>query len=64
VEVLKLVEKDYDKFSDKSEILREENLNKFTLEKMKEKFLEILKPYFIEAPKQKEIVLPKLNKIK
>jgi glycosyltransferase involved in cell wall biosynthesis len=64
VEVLKLVEKDYDKFSDKSEILREENLNKFTLEKMKEKFLEILKPYFIEVPKQKEIVLPKLNKIK
>jgi glycosyltransferase involved in cell wall biosynthesis len=64
VEVLKLVEKDYDNFIIKSEILREENLNKFTLAKMTERFQEILKPYIVEPPKQKEIVLPKLNKIK
>lgn len=64
IEVLKLVEKDYEKFVVKSEVLREENLNKFSLIKMKDKFQEILKPYLIEQPKQKEIILPKLNKIK
>jgi len=64
VEVLKLVVKDYDTFLLKSEILREENKNKFTLSKMKDKFEEILKPLLIESPKQKEIILPKLNKIK
>jgi len=55
---------DYDKFLSKSEILREENLNKFTLTKMKEKFQDILKPHLVEPPKHKELVLPKLNKIK
>lgn len=64
VEVLKLVHKDYDKFLVKSEILREENLNKFTLEKMKISLQEIIKPHAIEQPKQKDIILPKLNKIK
>ncbi len=64
VEVLKLVVSDYDKFLSKSEILREENLNKFTLTKMKEKFQDILKPHLVEPPKHKELVLPKLNKIK
>ena len=64
VEVLKLVVKDYDTFLLKSEILRGENKNKFTLSKMKDKFEEILKPLLIESPKQKEIILPKLNKIK
>jgi glycosyltransferase involved in cell wall biosynthesis len=64
IEVLKLVEKDYEKFIVKSEILREENLGRFTLAKMKDRFHEILKPYLVEPPKQKEIVLPKLNKIK
>lgn len=63
-EVLKLVQKDYDKFLLKSEILREDNLNKFTLNKMKDRFQEIIKPYVVEQPKQKEIILPKLNKIK
>jgi glycosyltransferase involved in cell wall biosynthesis len=63
VEVLKLVEKDYDKFLVKSEVLREENLNKFTLTKMKDRFQEILKPYLVESPKHKEIILPKLKKI-
>jgi glycosyltransferase involved in cell wall biosynthesis len=63
-EVLKLVQKDYDKFLLKSEILREDNLNKFTLNKMKDRFQEIIKPYVVGQPKQKEIILPKLNKIK
>lgn len=63
VEVLKLVVKDYDKFLEKAESLRITNLEKFTLDKMKEKFEEIIKPVIV-VPQQKEIVLPKLNKIK
>ena len=63
VEVMKLVVKDYDKFLEKAESLRIENLEKFTLDKMKEKFEEIIKPIII-VPQQKEIKLPKLNKIK
>jgi len=62
-EVLKLVYKDYEDFLVKSEILRIENLEKFTLNKMKERFEEIIKPNTI-VPQQKEIILPKLNKIK
>ena len=62
-EVLKLVYKDYEDFLVKSEILRIENLEKFTLNKMKERFEEIIKPNTM-VPQQKEIILPKLNKIK
>ena len=62
-EVLKLVHKDYDTFLSKSETLREENLEKFTLNKMKEHFEKIIKPSTV-VPQQKEINLPKLNKIK
>lgn len=64
VEVLKIVHEDYDKFLNKSEILRTENLEKFTLSRMKDKFEEIIKPYIGEKPKEHKLVLPKLNKIK
>ena len=64
IEILKLVKDDYDKFLVKSEILREENLGKFTLNKMKEKFKEIITTHMVEPPKKKDLVLPKLNKIK
>jgi glycosyltransferase involved in cell wall biosynthesis len=64
IEILKLVKDDYDKFLVKSEILREENLEKFTLNKMKEKFKEIITTHMVEPPKKKDLVLPKLNKIK
>jgi glycosyltransferase involved in cell wall biosynthesis len=64
-EVLKLVYKDYDTFLAKSEILRKENLEKFTLNKMKERFENIITTNTSTvAPQQKEIILPKLNKIK
>ena len=63
-EVLKLVHKDYEKFLEKSEILRVDNMEKFTLSSMKDKFENILKYYLVEPPKQKEIILPKLNKVK
>ncbi len=63
-EVLKLVQKDYDKFLLKSEILREDNLNKFTLNKMTDKFKQIITPYFNSQPKEHKLVLPKLTKVK
>lgn len=62
-EVLKLVKKDYDSFLEKSEVLRQENMESFSMEKMKEVFLNILKPY-ISQPKEHKLVLPKLTKIK
>lgn len=62
IEVFKLVKKDYDSFLVKSESLRIENLEKFTLEKMKDKFKDILTPY-ITIPKQTKLILPKLKKI-
>ncbi len=64
VEVLKLVHGDYDKFLKRSEILRNENSERFTLSKMKDKFEEIVKVYLSEKPKEHKLVLPKLNKIK
>jgi glycosyltransferase involved in cell wall biosynthesis len=63
VEVLKLVKKDYEMFLKKSEMLREENVNKFSMEKMKDKFKSIILP-FITIPQETKLVLPKLNKIK
>jgi glycosyltransferase involved in cell wall biosynthesis len=63
-EVLKLVYEDYDKFLAKSEVLRVGNLEKFTLNKMKERFETIITTNTTMAPQQKEIILPKLNKIK
>jgi glycosyltransferase involved in cell wall biosynthesis len=63
VEVLKLVKKDYEMFSKKSETLRDENVNKFSMEKMKDKFKSIILP-FITIPQETKLVLPKLNKIK
>ncbi len=62
-EVLRLVNRDYETFLDKSEILREENKESFSLEKMKEVFLNIIKPYTTQ-PKEHKLVLPKLTKVK
>jgi glycosyltransferase involved in cell wall biosynthesis len=67
VEITKLVKKDYDNFLSKSLKLKEENKQKFSLEKMKDRFQEILKPYLIftqPAPQQTKLILPKLNKVK
>jgi glycosyltransferase involved in cell wall biosynthesis len=62
VEVFKLLYKDYDNFLAKSESLRVNNLNNFSLEKMKDKFKDILTPY-MSIPKETKLVLPKLKKI-
>jgi hypothetical protein len=61
--VLRLVKNDYDKFKEKSETLREENKEKFSMEKMKDVFMNLIKPYTVQ-PKEHNLVLPKLTKIK
>ena len=63
-EVLKLVKKDYETFLSKSEILRVENQEKFSLEKMVDKFKSLIPLETKEEPVQKQLNLPKLNKIK
>jgi glycosyltransferase involved in cell wall biosynthesis len=62
-EVLRLVQKDYDTFLEKSEELRIENSQNFSMGGMKSKFKSILEPY-VTVPKETKLVLPKLNKIK
>jgi glycosyltransferase involved in cell wall biosynthesis len=60
--VMKLVYDDYPRFLEKSEELRIENENKFSMDNMKETFKQIIEP-FVFAPKQTKLVLPKLTKI-
>jgi glycosyltransferase involved in cell wall biosynthesis len=62
IEVFKIVKKDYENFSEKSLLLMEENKEKFSLLKMKEKFLSIITP-FIDKPKELKLNLPILTKI-
>ena len=62
-EVFKLVYKDYDKFLEKSMVLGDENKERFSMEKMKEKFKDIINPFSIQ-PKEQKLILPKLTKIK
>ena len=62
VGVLKLVYDDYQQFKDKAELLRIENSEKFSLEKMMDKFKDILSPFSV-VPKETKLVLPKLTKV-
>jgi hypothetical protein len=67
VGVMRLVKDDYKRFLSNSIILKEENSENFSLEKMRERFLEILKPYLVvaqPAPQHTKLILPKLNKVK
>jgi uncharacterized protein YutD len=67
VGVMRLVKDDYKRFLSNSIILKEENSENFSLEKMKERFSEILKPYLVvaqPAPQHTKLILPKLNKVK
>jgi hypothetical protein len=61
--ILKLVKDDYDSFTNRSELLRMENNEKFSLDKMKDKLQGYLEP-FSSKPKETKLTLPKLNKIK
>jgi glycosyltransferase involved in cell wall biosynthesis len=67
VEVMKLVKNDYQRFLTNSILLKNQNIGNFSLEKMKDRFEEILKPYsiaFQPPPQQTKLTLPKLNKVK
>jgi glycosyltransferase involved in cell wall biosynthesis len=67
IQVLQLVKNDYNTFLEKSELLRIENTEKFSMEKMKDKFKNILNSVteaFTKAPQETKLILPILNKIK
>lgn len=61
-QVLILVQEKYDEFLNRSETLRIENLNKFSLTKMKEVFSSIIQSKVI-VPTKVNLILPKLNKV-
>lgn len=65
VEVLKIVRKDYDEFLKKSEDLRKENMENFSLESTTKKLGEILDniKITITKPTKTKLVLPELSKI-
>jgi glycosyltransferase involved in cell wall biosynthesis len=62
IAVMKLMYEKYDEFTDRSNKLKEENKNNFSLDKMKERFEGILKNHVIK-PTEKKLVLPQLKKI-
>jgi glycosyltransferase involved in cell wall biosynthesis len=62
VEVLKVVKDDYDKFYENSQVLMEENKEKFSMEKMKESFESIILPFTMK-PKEVKINIPQLTKL-
>ena len=60
--IMKLMIENYDNFKEKSEELKETNKMTYSLDNMRFKFEEILKPY-IQRPERVDLKLPKLNKI-
>lgn len=62
-DVLKLVIKDYDQFLERGQKLKEENVEKFSIQKMREVFETYLGPVAAK-PKESKLILPKLNKVK
>ena len=62
---LVILKKDYDSFLKKSELLKTENKQKFSIEKMVEVFQSYLPTIEkVEKPVETKLILPKLNKIK
>jgi glycosyltransferase involved in cell wall biosynthesis len=62
-DVLKLVIKDYEQFLVRGQKLKEENKEKFSIQKMIELFQSYLGPVATK-PKESKLILPKLNKVK
>lgn len=60
---LNTVNENYDQFLNRSEMLRVENSENFTLDKMKDKLQSMINQYVV-VPTEKKINLPILNKIK
>lgn len=61
-EVMRVVKDGYDEFYEKSQVLMDENKEKYSMEKMKEKFKIILDSHTIK-PKEVKLNLPQLTKI-
>jgi glycosyltransferase involved in cell wall biosynthesis len=61
-QVLILVKEQYGKFLNRSEVLRIENSNKFSLSKMKEVFSSLIQSK-VMVPTKVNLILPKLNKV-
>jgi glycosyltransferase involved in cell wall biosynthesis len=62
-DVFKLVIKDYDQFLERGQKLKQENREKFSMQKMREVFETYLGPVATK-PKESKLILPKLNKVK
>lgn len=66
IELLRLVKNDYKTFLTKSQSLKEDNRVNFSLEKMTDKFKDIISPYMVSVtpkPQPTTLILPKLNKV-
>lgn len=64
VEVLKIVKNDYQKFTEKSEELRLDNMTNFSLESTTQKMKEIMETInVVTKPTKTKLVLPELTKI-
>jgi glycosyltransferase involved in cell wall biosynthesis len=61
-EIMKMVKDDYDTFYGNSQVLMEENREKYSMEKMTEKFESIITPYVIK-PKEVKLNIPQLTKL-
>jgi glycosyltransferase involved in cell wall biosynthesis len=62
VEIMRMVKNEYDTFYNKSQVLMEENREKFSMSKMTEKFESIITPYVVK-PKEVKLKIPQLTKL-
>jgi glycosyltransferase involved in cell wall biosynthesis len=62
VEIMRMVKNEYDTFHNKSQVLMEENREKFSMSKMTEKFESIITPYVVK-PKEVKLKIPQLTKL-
>ena len=60
--MIKIVHKDYETFTERSEKLREQNNTNFSFEAMKNKLKNMVEN-LVNQPKMTKLVLPKLEKI-
>jgi glycosyltransferase involved in cell wall biosynthesis len=62
VEIMRMVKNEYDTFYNNSQVLMEENREKFSMSKMTEKFESIITPYVVK-PKEVKLKIPQLTKL-
>jgi glycosyltransferase involved in cell wall biosynthesis len=63
IQVLKIVYEKYEEFLERSESLRVENIEKFSIEQITENFKSLLEKYIKERPKKVDLKIPKLTKL-